>query len=67
MSKVKQQPAVPVRAAGYRPAKERTGWLKGDLLSSADLSMNNLTMEAATKMVGKSEAHTDVSGTHSTM
>lgn len=38
---------------------------RGNLLSSADLSVNDLTMEAAAKMVGKSEAPTDLAGTHS--
>lgn len=38
---------------------------RGNLLSSADLSMNDLTTEAAAKMVGKSEAPRDLAGTHS--
>lgn len=58
MSKVNQRPAVSQSCMIQASKGKDKVAQRGNLLSSADLSMNDLTTEAAAKMVGKCE------GTH---
>lgn len=53
MSKANQQPAVSQSCMIQASKGKDKVAQRGNLLSSADLSMNDLTTEAAAKMVGK--------------